>query len=183
MRVNQKYCIMILLLGDPRLRKKAYPVTFPLNATIHDEKELLEKALKDFQREKGFGRAIAAPQIGIPKRFISLNFGDKQLTIFNPVIGWQSEDTFLLWDDCMSFPDLMVKIRRHSSISVVYQDEHGKEKVWEHLDPSTSELLQHEIDHLDGILAIDRAIDRESIVYRSVFEEKKRFFLNQIASS
>lgn len=174
---------MILLLGDPRLRKKAYPVTFPLNATIHDEKELLEKALKDFQREKGFGRAIAAPQIGIPKRFISLNFGDKQLTIFNPVIGWQSEDTFLLWDDCMSFPDLMVKIRRHSSISVVYQDEHGKEKVWEHLDPSTSELLQHEIDHLDGILAIDRAIDRESIVYRSVFEEKKRFFLNQIASS
>jgi len=141
---------MILLLGDPRLRIKASPVTFPLSATVHHEKELLEKALKDFQHEKGFGRAIAAPQIGISERFIALNVGDKQLTIFNPVISWQSEETFLLWD------------------------EHGKEKVWEQLDPSTSELLQHEIDHLDGVLAIDRAIDRESIVYRSVIKELKR---------
>jgi len=174
---------MILLLGNPRLRKKASPVTFPLSEKLQKDVRLLETVLEDFQREKGFGRAIAAPQIGISERFIALNFEDKHLTIFNPVISWQSEETFLLWDDCMSFPDLMVKVRRHSSISVVYQDEHGEEKVWEKLDPSTSELLQHEIDHLDGVLAIDRAIDRESIVYRSVFEIKKSHFLNQIALS
>ena len=77
-------------------------------------------------------------------------------------------------------PDLLVKMRRYISISVVYHDEHGKEQVWEELDRSRSELLQHEIGHLNGILAVDRAMDRESIVYRSVFDEKKSFFLKQV---
>jgi peptide deformylase len=56
----------------------------------------------------------------------------------------------------MSFPWLMVKVQRHKSISITYQDESGQVKEWNHIDQATSELLQHEIDHLDGVLAVDR---------------------------
>lgn len=170
----------VLLLGDPDLRKTASEVSIPLSEQLKKENAQLQKALEEFRSEHGFGRAIAAPQIGIPKRFIALNLGDKTFSIFNPVIQWHSEETFLLWDDCMSFPDLLVKVRRYQSISVAFIDEEGKEQVWEQLDQPHSELIQHEIDHLDGLLAIDRAIDRESIVYRTVFEKKKHYFLKQV---
>ena len=172
----------VLLLGDPDLRKIATEVTTPFNKQLKKENEQLQKALEEFRREHGFGRAIAAPQIGIPKRFIALNLGEKTFSIFNPVIHWHSPETFQLWDDCMSFPDLLVKVKRYQSIILAFLDEQGKEQIWEHLDQTHSELLQHEIDHLDGILAVDRAIDRESIVYRSVFEAKKNYFLEQVRS-
>jgi peptide deformylase len=172
----------VLLLGEPDLRKIASGVSLPFNEQLKKENDQLQKALEAFRTEHGFGRAIAAPQIGIPKRFIALNLGDKTFSIFNPVIQWHSPETFQLWDDCMSFPDLLVKVKRYQSITVAFLDEQGKEQIWEHLDKTHSELLQHEIDHLDGILAVDRAIDRESIVYRSVFEAKKDYFLEQVRS-
>ena len=56
----------------------------------------------------------------------------------------------------MSFPWLMVKVCRNCSISVRYTSDSGENVHWENIDQATSELLQHEIDHLDGILAIDR---------------------------
>jgi len=173
----------VLLLGEPALRDAAAEVPLPLPATLRQQNDRLQATLEAFRRKHGFGRAIAAPQIGIPKRFIALNSGGATFSIFNPVIRWHSERTFLLWDDCMSFPDLLVKVRRYQSISVAFQDENGREQVWEQLDPSQSELLQHEIDHLDGILAVDRATDRGSIVYRSVFEAKKDFFQKQVNGS
>ena len=170
----------VLLLGDPLLREKSKPVENISDKYFVYEMELLKQALEEFHREKGFGRAIAAPQIGINKRFIALNLGAGPFVIINPEITWKSEETFTLWDDCMSFPDLLVKVKRHTSIQVKYQNEFGGELVWENLDRATSELLQHEIDHLDGILAVDHAIDKESIVYRSVFEKKKNYFLKQV---
>ena len=170
----------VLLLGDPDLRKIASEVTTPFSKQLKKENEQLQKALEEFRREHGFGRAIAAPQIGIPKRFIALNLSGKTFPIFNPVIQWHSPETFQLWDDCMSFPDLLVKVRRHQSITLAFLDEQGKKQVWEHLDQTHSELLQHEIDHLNGILAIDRAIDQDSMVYRSVFDAKKDYFLDQV---
>lgn len=173
----------VLLLGDPLLRVKSSIVIFPLTKQLHQENEDLKRALEAFRKENGFGRAIAAPQIGISKRFIAMNFGEKPFSIFNPIIQWHSSNTVLLWDDCMSFPDLLVKVRRYHSISVLYQDEQGKKQVWEKLDSSRSELLQHEIDHLDGILAIDRALDCKSIIYRSEFIKNKRYYLKQIQES
>ncbi|MBN2614387.1 MAG: peptide deformylase [Bacteroidales bacterium] len=172
----------ILLLGDPRLRRIAEKVRNTSDVQFLEEKEQLKTALEKFREEKKFGRGIAAPQIGINKRFVALNIGERSFTIINPVITWKSRETFRLWDDCMSFPDLLVKVKRHTSVSLKYLDENGEEQVLEKLDPAYSELLQHELDHLDGILAVDRAIDKESIMYRSVFESNKDFFLQQVDS-
>lgn len=172
----------VLLLGDPRLREKSKPVENISDEDFIPEMELLKQALEEFREEKGFGRAIAAPQMGISKRFIALNLGAGPFVIINPEITWKSDETFTIWDDCMSFPDLLVKVKRHTLIQVKYRNEFGGELIWNNLDRATSELLQHEIDHLDGILAVDHAIDKESIVYRSVFEERKDYFLKFVDS-
>ena len=81
-----------------------------------------------------------------------------------------------MWDDCMSFPDLLVRVRRAQSISIDYVDENLEPHTWNELDQASAELLQHEIDHLDGILAVDRAIDRDSLVLKPLFDaERERF--------
>lgn len=167
-------------MGDPRLRKAFEEVSFPLQYDIFEELKALHETLEEFRRENGFGRAIAAPQIGVNRRCIACNLEGAVFSIINPIITWKTEETFTLWDDCMSFPDLLVKVKRFSSITLEYRDERGEEHLWEHLDTSLSELMQHEIDHLDGILAVDRTVDRESLVYRSVFESNRAFFEKQV---
>ncbi len=166
----------VLLMGDPRLRRISEEVIFPLSQAHCNEINTLHETLKEFRKENGFGRAIAAPQIGVNRRCIACNLEGAVFSIINPVITWKTEGTFTLWDDCMSFPDLLVKVKRFTSITLKYRDERGEEHLWEHLDTSLSELMQHEIDHLDGILAVDRTVDRESLVYRSVFESNRAFF-------
>ncbi len=80
----------------------------------------------------------------------------------------------------MSFPFLLVCVRRHRSISVRYLDDDGNVRVMDRLDQSTSELLQHEIDHLDGILAVDHALDTDAIVSREVFEKNPEWFADKV---
>jgi peptide deformylase len=80
----------------------------------------------------------------------------------------------------MSFPWLMVKVERHRSVSLRYQNELGEYKEMNNVDQALSELLQHEIDHLDGILAIDRAQDRNSIISRDVYQLRKKEFDTQV---
>ncbi len=170
----------VLLLGDPRLRKISREVKDFKDPQLHREMSSLKSALERFRREMGFGRGIAAPQIGINKRFIALNLGNGPFMVVNPLITWHSKETFTLWDDCMSFPDLLVKVRRCTSISLTFRDESGNIRKWEKLGRARSELLQHEIDHLDGILAVDRAIDEKSVMYKSVFNENKHSFQRQV---
>jgi len=170
----------ILPLGDPRLRKKSREVKNFKNPHLQMEIQSLKATLDKFRRERGFGRGIAAPQIGVNRRFVALNVGKGTFTVINPVITWHSKKTFSLWDDCMSFPDLFVKVKRYASISISFKDESGNIQKWDKLDRAWSELLQHEIDHLDGILAIDRAIDENSIIYRSAFEENRGYFTAQV---
>ncbi len=81
-----------------------------------------------------------------------------------------------MWDDCMSFPDLAVRVKRHTSIDIEYQDENGEPRVWSALGQAASELLQHEIDHLDGILAVDRAISEDDIIYKSEYERNRGLY-------
>ena len=100
--------------------------------------------------------------------------------MINPEITDRSEQTFTLWDDCMSFPDLLVKVRRHASITVSFLDSKGRPREWRDLDRATSELLQHEIDHLDGVLAVDLALDRDSLVTREVFVAMREHFEAQV---
>jgi peptide deformylase len=170
----------ILLLGDPRLRVVSTPVADTADPLFRAESRRLQAVLEAFRKAHGFGRGIAAPQIGIGKRFIALNLGDGARTLVNPVIAWRSPATFTLWDDCMCFPDLLVRVRRHLSVSVTFSDEQGRAQSWERLGQAESELLQHELDHLDGVLALDRALDARSIVYRSVFAADPAFFREQV---
>ena len=170
----------ILLLGEPALRAHATEVVDFASEGIQGDFARLSEALQAFRAQHGFGRAIAAPQIGVPRRMVALCVEGRTLAVANPEITWRSEDTFTLWDDCMCFPGLLVRVRRHRSISLRYQDERGERSTWERLDPATSELLQHEMDHLEGVLAIDRAIDRESMVLREVFDAERARFLGQV---
>ena len=158
----------VLPLGDPRLRAASAAVDLR-DPALADERRRLHAALTAFRSAHGFGRAIAAPQLGFGKRFIAIDLGADPFTLHNPEIVWRSDDSFTLWDDCMCFPDLLVRVRRTSSISVSYLDEHGARQTMERLDRRTAELLQHEIDHLDGVLALDRAEGRDAVVSREAF--------------
>ena len=80
----------------------------------------------------------------------------------------------------MSFPFLLVRVRRHRAISVRYLDDDGNIRVMDRRDQATSELLQHEIEHLDGILAVDHALDADAIVSREVFEENPDWFADKV---
>jgi peptide deformylase len=157
----------IALLGNPILRKKCSPVnviqSVETRACIAD----LKDTLADFRAHKDFGRGIAAPQIGVSSQIIYTNF-EYRGALVNPKIVQRSRRTFTLWDDCFSFPDILVKVKRHYSISVTFQDEEGTRKHMK-ATGAFSELLQHEIDHLQGILAIDRAVDSRHIILRSEF--------------
>jgi peptide deformylase len=178
--MNQECSVPVLQLGDPQLRQISAQVTdFSDSVFIYNQRRL-HATLTAFRQSKGFGRAISAPQIGVAQRFIALNLGDGPLLIVNPEIVWSSAETFTMWDDCMSFPSLLVKVQRQRSISVNFLDERGQHREWLRLNQATSELLQHEIDHLDGILAVDRAIDRESLVMREVFEAQRPYFARQV---
>jgi peptide deformylase len=170
----------VLPLGDPRLRLVCQPVGDPGDPAFQLENQRLKAALDAFRTEFGFGRGIAAPQIGIPKRFISVNFGTGTHSLLNPAITWRSPETFTLWDDCMCFPDLLVKVRRHASISITYLNEAGEPCARERLDQAESELLQHELDHLDGILATDLALDARGIIYRAACNADPDYFQRQV---
>ncbi len=162
----------ILLLGNPVLHEQCSKVTDFTSDEIRSVIADLRDTLLDFRARKGFGRGIAAPQIGSTRRVIFIDF-EIQGPLINPVITNRSRKKFRLWDDCFSFPDILVEVERNYSITVAYQDDAGKRKTVK-AEGSLSELLQHEIDHLDGILAIDRAIDSRHIVLRSEHEKLVR---------
>lgn len=170
----------VLPLGDPRLRRLCAPIPDVHAPSFRRDNERLRKAPDAFRLQYGFGRGIAAPQIGIPSSFISLNPGAGTRSLVNPVLTWRSPETFTLWDDCMCFPHLLVRLRRHSSVSVEYLDEQGRPHAWEKLPQAEAELLQHELDHLQGILAIDLALDARSIIYRSAFAADPAYFNSQV---
>jgi len=166
----------ILLLGNPLLREKCSVVIDFNSEKLKKEILDLKDTLNDFRKNNGFGRGIAAIQIGIKKRMIALNLGKETFIVINPKITKRSNETLTLWDDCMSFPTLLVRVIRNSNINLEYQDENGNQKEWQNLSNAESELLQHEINHLDGILAVDKAINPQDIIYRSEYEKNKDYF-------
>ena len=170
----------VLLLGEPGLRVKCDAVSGLGEPKLASQIRALQTTLDAFRRQHGFGRAVAAPQIGVTRRIIAMNLAGTPFTIMNPEIVWRSQETFSLWDDCMSFPSLLVKVERSKSISVRYTTENGEQSFLEHCEPSVSELLQHEIDHLNGVLAIDHARGCDDLIAREVFEAKPDYFAKQV---
>lgn len=144
----------ILLLGHPMLRQRSEPVRDPGSARLLLRD--LRATLFDFRQRHGFGRGISAVQIGEARRVIYLEASGQEYELVNPEYTWRSDERFTLWDDCFSFPDLMVRLERHRRIVVRYQRVTGEFRVLEAGGP-LSELVQHEMDHLDGVLAVDHA--------------------------
>jgi peptide deformylase len=154
----------LLILGDSRLYETCAPVEpdeLPLVAGWVAD---LHHVMEEIRAKYNFGRAIAAPQLGIMKRLIYMNI-DKPIVFINPVLENLSNEQFELWDDCMSFPNLLVRVKRHKSLTIRYLDEHWQPQTWDMTD-ALSELLQHEYDHLDGVLCTMRAIDEKSFRWR-----------------
>lgn len=152
----------IVRLGNPLLWTASLRVSDPVCEETRQVLRDLDDTLAGFRAASGWGRGISAVQIGELQRisFVRLVSGEK-FDFINPEILERSRETFELWDDCFSFPGLLVRVKRNHKVAVRYQDHMGLKRELE-AEGDLSELLQHEFDHLDGILAIDRRIDDRS---------------------
>lgn len=154
----------ILLLGDPQLYEISTEVTREELEGLRPVFEDMFDCIRGIRRDYGFGRAIAAPQIGLKKRLICI-LTDKPYVIINPTLEFVGEEKMELMDDCMSFPNLLVRVQRYRHCILRYRDENWREQELR-MDDDMSELIQHEYDHLDGILATMRAVDNKSFVMK-----------------
>ena len=154
----------ILLLGDPRLYERCTEVTREELDALRPVWEDMFDCIRGIRQRYGFGRAIAAPQIGVSKRLICI-LTDRPYVIINPQLEFVGDETMELLDDCMSFPNLLVRVRRWRHCILRYRDENWEAQE-KRMDDDMSELIQHEYDHLDGILATMRAIDDKSFVMK-----------------
>lgn len=138
----------ILHDGDEILKRLSCPVI------LNDEvKEFIGSMKETMIHANGIG--LAAPQVGRNIRVIvvKLQYGDIQEMI-NPTIKWYSDHTVSIEEGCLSIPDHYIDITRPSKISISFQDLSGKYKRWK-LKSLESRIVQHEIDHLDGVLMTD----------------------------
>ena len=163
-------------LGDPLLREKAATVENVAAREIRELIQDLSDTLAHWRVETGYGRGIAAPQLGVLQRVIFLQLpAAESWALINPEIIEHSPQKIVVWDACLSFLSIFMQVERHRRITIRYQNLSGDTLEFEAGDDrNLSELLQHEIDHLDGILAIDRVVDLKSICTREEFEKRYR---------
>lgn len=154
----------LLQLGNPLLYQVCEPVQQHELPSVTEWVNDLDNVMKEIRAKYNFGRAIAAPQLGIMKRLFYMNI-DKPIVFINPVLTDLSEEQFEVWDDCMCFPNLLVKVNRHKSLTINYLDGNWNQQSLSVKD-DLSELIQHEFDHLDGVLCTMRAIDNQSFKWR-----------------
>ena len=166
----------ILQLGNPILRQKSLAVLDPSAREIATLIQDLADTLAHWRATTGYGRGIAAPQLGVLERVIFLQLpGEKPWPFINPEIIERSKEKIIVWDACLSFLSIFMQVERNREITVRYQSLDGAPHEFRAGDDrSLSELLQHEIDHLDGILAVDRIVDTKSLCTREEFETRHR---------
>jgi peptide deformylase len=135
----------------------------------------LKKCMRDFRRiTKGKGRGIAAVQVGIPQRFFLLYQAEAKnpyVIIINPVITKKAEELYSYPESCMSANSLIANVTRPAWIEFSYVDELGKKRLWQMKANTQQEkmgnrIVQHEIDHLDGIINIDY-VPSHSLIFES----------------
>lgn len=163
-------------LGDPVLREKCQEVKDASSAEIRTLVEDLSDTLAYWRQTTGYGRGLAAPQIGVSRRMIFLRLpGEDPWPLVNPQIIERSDERVVVWDACLSFLSIFMQVERNRDIAVRYQDLQGKTHEIEAGElRNLSELLQHEIDHLDGMLCIDRVRDLRTVCTKEEFEKRYR---------
>lgn len=147
--VDPARVMKIRTLGDPVLRRKARPVR-NVNRAIRD---LLDRMLATMYAADGVG--LAAPQVGVSKRVIVVDVGAGPVELVNPEITY-SEGEELGTEGCLSVPGKAGEVKRAARVRVTGLDRDGR-RVWHDADGLFARALQHEVDHLDGVLFIDRA--------------------------
>ena len=163
-------------LGDPVLREKCQEVEDISAPEIRALVEDLQDTLAYWRKTTGYGRGIAAPQIGVLQRVIFLRLpGEDPWALINPKIIEASAERIVVWDACLSFLSIFMQVERNRDVTVQYQDLQGNQhEVQAGELRDLSELLQHEIDHLNGILCIDRVTDLKTVCTKEEFEKRYR---------
>lgn len=163
----------------PVLKKKAERVE---KGEFNPElKKLLDDMLETMYESAGVG--LAAPQIGLSKRIVVIDVEQDDergqpgnpIYLINPEIVWASEETMINFEGCLSVPEQRAEVERHEMVKVRYCDPEGQEKLIE-AEGFLAIALQHEIDHLDGILYIDRIsrLKRQMLVKKLKKQQKER---------
>ncbi len=141
----------IRLEGDPILRKKSRPVE-DMSERI---KILLDDMVETMNDAQGIG--LAAPQVGVLRRVVIVDVGDGPIKIINPEII-EEEGSYIDIEGCLSVPDKAGKVERPQRVKIKYLNENWEESILEGTD-LLAKAICHEIDHLDGILYIDKVIE------------------------
>jgi len=155
----------LLYLGNPKLYEESSKVKHEELEDLKSVIEDLADTLMEFRDEYGWGRAIAAPQIGVMKRIVYMHVNEP-VVLINPVIKLRNRRKTLVWDDCMSCPDLLVQVKRYRRCKVEYRDVNWQKRSL-YLEGKLATLMQHEVDHLQGILITQKAISDKSFALRS----------------
>jgi len=162
----------IITAPDPRLKQKAEPI-----AKVDDAaRKLLDDLLATMYAAPGIG--LAAPQVGVLKRAIVVDVAEKDeakraLKLINPELVWVSDDDFKYEEGCLSLPDHYAEVERPRAIRVKHLNEQGEEAELE-AEGLLATCIQHEMDHLDGILFVDRiSAIRRNVILRKLLKAKK----------
>ena len=145
--------LQILQAPHPGLKRVAQPV-----AEVTDElRTLMDDMLETMYRAPGIG--LAAPQVGVDRRVVVVDLAREDnerspLRLINPELIWVSDDNVAMEEGCLSLPDQFAEVKRPSAVRLRYLDEHGAQQEIE-ADGMLARCLQHEVDHLDGILFVD----------------------------
>ncbi len=165
--------LKILTIPDPRLKHKS------LKVDIFDSKiKKIVKDMFDTLYSSGNGIGLAAPQVNILKRIVVIDLKEdgksKPITFINPKIKNFSKDKFINKEGCLSVPEYYADVERSKEVEVEWSDESGKKYVRK-LSGLLSICIQHEIDHLDGVLFIDHlsALKRKMAVQKIKKSKKK----------
>jgi peptide deformylase len=158
----------ILTLGDEHLSLKAEPIR-PINAQIA---KLAEEMIELMKEGKGVG--LAGPQIGFMKRIFVIQIeGDKPRVFINPSIVETSQETVKVEEGCLSIPGIWADVIRPAAIRVQAWNEKGRPFTLD-ADGMLARVIQHEYDHLEGILFIDRLSQSRRNKILTKIEKKKK---------
>jgi peptide deformylase len=149
--------LKIITIPDPILRKKSKEISSK-ELTSKNFTRLVQSMAKTMIKTDGVG--LAAPQIGKNIRLAVINSKDGVICLINPKIVKKSWTKNLEQEGCLSIPGIFGQVNRHNKISLTYLDRKGK-KIKLDATGLMARVMQHEIDHLDGILFIDKALSLE----------------------
>ncbi len=133
---------------------------------------LIDQLISSLQGTKPEGVGIAAPQIGQNLRIFIIRFGKYYVPFLNPHIIFFSPETTVHLEGCLSIPEFYGEVRRPAEITIEAQNKHGKliKKSYKRL---AARVFQHELDHLNGILFIDRCLEQKGRIFKNVGQTKK----------